>query len=141
MPDDLAACRDRALLLLGYPARFGALSSSRWTSSTYGFESGALLVHCGGEERSVQERVRALCGAAAQAGMCGIAALERRLEALGAAWPLFRPFDFRGQLTRTLDPRDDGLILRRRAAAAGVAGDFAGHSMRRGLRSEGSRSY
>jgi len=40
----------------------------------------------------------------------------------------------RERLTSTrLDPGDVARILRRRAAAAGVAGDFAGHSLRRGF--------
>jgi hypothetical protein len=47
---------------------------------------------------------------------------------------VFRTFDLRGQLTATrLDPGDVARILRRRCAAAGVAGDFAGHSLRRGF--------
>jgi len=56
------------------------------------------------------------------------------LAAVGAAGPIFRTFDLRGRLTGTrLDPGDVARILRRRAAAAGVAGDFAGHSLRRGF--------
>jgi len=47
---------------------------------------------------------------------------------------VFRTFHLRGLLTSTrLDPGDVARILRRRAAAAGVAGDFAGHSLRRGF--------
>ena len=40
----------------------------------------------------------------------------------------------RGRLTENrLDPGDVARILRRRCAAAGVDGDFAGHSLRRGF--------
>ena len=45
-----------------------------------------------------------------------------------------RTFDLRGRLTvNRLDPSDVARILRRRAAAAGIVGDFAGHSLRRGF--------
>jgi len=63
-----------------------------------------------------------------------VAALERWLTTVGPAGPLFRTFDLRGRLTDTrLDPGDVARILRRRAAAAGADGDFAGHSLRRGF--------
>jgi hypothetical protein len=40
----------------------------------------------------------------------------------------------RGRLTANrLDSSDVARVLRRRAAAAGVVGDFAGHSLRRGF--------
>lgn len=58
--------------------------------------------------------------------------LERRLEAEGTDGPIFQTFDLRGRLTvNRPDPSDVGRVLRWRAAAAGVAGDFAGHSLRR----------
>jgi hypothetical protein len=47
---------------------------------------------------------------------------------------VFRTFDSRGRLTATrLDPRDVARVLRRRCAAGGVAGNVAGHSLRRGF--------
>ncbi len=47
---------------------------------------------------------------------------------------VFRTFDLRGRLTANrLHPGDVARILRRRAAAAGIGGDFAGHSLRRGF--------
>lgn len=66
--------------------------------------------------------------------LCAVAALEQWLEVTGLAGPVFRTFDLRGQLTmRRVDPGDVARILRRRAARAGVTGDFAGHSLRRGF--------
>jgi len=68
------------------------------------------------------------------ATLCAVAALERWLELVGSEGPVFRTFDLRGQLTSArLDPGDVARILRRRATAAGVEGDFAGHSLRRGF--------
>ncbi len=65
------------------------------------------------------------------ATLCAVAALERWLAAVGGAGLVFRTFDLRGRLTEMrLDPGDVARILRRRAAAAGVEGDFAGHSLR-----------
>jgi len=47
---------------------------------------------------------------------------------------VFRTLDLRGRLTANrLDPGDVARILRRRAVAAGIAGGFAGHSLRRGF--------
>ncbi len=51
-----------------------------------------------------------------------------------ATGPVFQTFDLRGQLTENrLDPRDVARIVKRRCAAAGVTGEFAGHSLQRGL--------
>jgi len=83
----------------------------------------------GRQERPAEEGPRALRAAAA-----AIAALESRLAGVGAAGPVFRTFDLRGRFTETrLDPGDVARILRRRAAAASVDGDFAGHSLRHGF--------
>jgi integrase len=66
--------------------------------------------------------------------LCAVAALEAWLQVVGAEGPVFRTFDLRGRLAANrLDPADVARILRRRAAAAGVDGDFAGHSLRRGF--------
>jgi len=90
------------------------------------------------QERPAEERPRtaraAAAGGIASVALYAVAALERWLAAVGAAGPVFRTFDLRGRLTETrLDPGDVARILRRRAAAAGVDGDFAGHSLRRGF--------
>jgi len=72
--------------------------------------------------------------ASPSAQLCAVTALERWLGSVGAAGPIFRTFDLRGRLTETrLDPGDVARIVRRRAAAAGVVGDFAEHSLRRGF--------
>jgi len=66
--------------------------------------------------------------------LCAVAALERWLAIVGTAGAVFRTSDLRGQLTTTrLDSGDVARILRRRTASAGVSGDFAGHSLRRGF--------
>ncbi len=61
-------------------------------------------------------------------------ALEKWLAIVGPAGAVFRTFDLRGHLAATrLDSGDVARVLRRRTATAGVAGDFAGHSLRRGF--------
>jgi integrase len=66
--------------------------------------------------------------------VCAVTALENWLEVIGGSGPVFRTFDLRRQLTpNRLDPGDVARILRRRCAAAGVAGNFAGHLLRRGF--------
>ncbi len=79
-------------------------------------------------------RVARLPASGPRAELCAVAALERWLETVGATGPLFRSFDFRGQLPeKRLWPTDVARILRRRCAAASVVGDLAGHSLRRGF--------
>ena len=69
-----------------------------------------------------------------RADLCAFAAVERWLEVVGPDGPVFRTFDLRGRLTANrLDPSDVARVIRRRATAAGVVGDFAGHSLRRGF--------
>jgi len=90
------------------------------------------------EERPAEEGPRAFRTTAAatstKAELCAVAALERWLAIVGPAGPVFRTFDLRGEFTVTrLDSGDVARVLRRRAATAGVVGDFAGHSLRRGF--------
>jgi len=62
------------------------------------------------------------------------AALEQWLGIVGTAGPIFRTFDLRGRLRENrVDGGDFARILRRRCAAARVAGDFTGHSLRDGF--------
>ncbi len=61
---------------------------------------------------------------------------------MGATGPVFRTFGLRGQLTANRLHRGDvARILRRRAAAAGISGDFAGHSLRRGFITDAAQMH
>ncbi len=61
--------------------------------------------------------------------LCAVAALERWLAIVGPTGPVFRTFDLsRRHTTTRLDSGDVPRVLRRRSLAAGVSGDFAGHS-------------
>jgi len=139
MPDDLAAARDRALLLLGYAGAFRRSELVALDAEQLRFSTAGLYVWIAAAKNDPRKTGRELYVPRLPAGfqnasLCAVAALERWLAAVGAAGPVFRTFDLRGRLTDTrLDPGDVARILRRRAATAGVAGDFAGHSLRRGF--------
>ncbi len=139
MGDGLAARRDRALLLLGYAGAFRRSELVALNVEQLRFSKAGLFVWIAAAKNDPQKKGRELyvprlSVASPSAQICAVAALERWLAAVGAAGPVFRTFDLRGRLTETrLDPGDVARVLRRRAAAAGVDGDFAGHSLRRGF--------
>jgi len=139
MPDDLAAARDRALLLLGYAGAFRRAELVALDVEQLRFSTAGLYVWIAAAKNDPRKKGRELYVPRLPVGsqsatLCAVAALERWLASVGAAGPVFRTFDLRGRLTETrLDPGDVARILRRRAAAAGVEGDFAGHSLRRGF--------
>jgi len=139
MPDDLPATRDRALLLLGYAGAFRRAELVALDVEQLRFSTAGLYVWIAAAKNDPRKKGRELYVPRLPVGsqsatLCGVAALECWLGTAGASGPVFRTFDLRGRLTATrLDPGDVARILRRRAAAAGVAGDFAGHSLRRGF--------
>jgi len=134
MPDDLAAARDRALLLLGYAGAFRRSELVALDVEDLRFSKQGLYVWIAAAKNDPRKEGRELYVPRLPAGsqsatLCAVAALECWLGIVGASGPVFRTFDLRGRLTATqLDPGDVARVLRRRAAAAGVAGDFAGHS-------------
>jgi len=139
MPDDELAMRDRALLLLGYAGAFRRSELVALDVEQLRFSKAGCYVWIAGAKNDPRKEGRELFvprlpATSTKAELCAVAALERWLAIVGPAGPVFRTFDLRGQLTATrLDPGDVARVLRRRAATAGVAGDFAGHSLRRGF--------
>jgi len=131
--------RDRALILLGYAGAFRRSELVALDVEQLRFSKQGLYVWIAAAKNDPRKKGRELYvprlpTVSQSAALCAIAALERWLAVVGAVGPVFRTFDLRGRLTETrLDPGDVARILRRRAAAAGVAGDFAGHSLRRGF--------
>ena len=137
MSDDLPALRDRALILVGYAGAFRRSELVALDVADLRFTKNGLYIWIAGAKNDPRRAGRELYAPrlpAERAELCAVAALERWLEVVGADGPVFRTFDLRGRLTANrLDPSDVARVLRRRAAAAGVAGDFAGHSLRRGF--------
>jgi len=145
MADDLPAQRDRALLLLGYAGAFRRSELVALDVAHLRFSKQGLYIWIAAAKNDPRKQGRELYVprlpvGAPRAQLCAVAALERWLEAVGGEGPIFRTFDLRGRLTEhRLDAGDVARILRRRAAAAGVAGDFAGHSLRRGFISNAAK--
>jgi len=137
MPDDVPALRDRALILLGYAGAFRRSELVALDVADLRFTNKGLYVWIAGAKNDPRRAGRELYAPrlpAERAELCAVAALERWLDVVGADGPVFRTIDLRGRLTANrLDPSDVARVLRRRTAAAGVAGDFAGHSLRRGF--------
>jgi integrase len=147
MPDDQSALRDRSLILLGYA---GAFRRSELVAVDVGdlrFSKQGLYVWVAAAKNDPRKQGRELyvprlpsTNGLPSSGLCAVGALECWLETVGATGPVFRTFDLRGRLTvNRLDPGDGARILRRRCIAAGVDGDFAGHSLRRGFITNAAR--
>jgi len=139
MPDDELAMRDRALLLLGYAGAFRRSELVALDVEQLRFSRAGCYVWIASAKNDPRKKGRELFvprlpATWTKVELCAVVALERWLAIVGPAAAVFRTFDLRGQLTATrLDSGDVARILRRRSVAAGVAGDFAGHSLRRGF--------
>ncbi len=135
MPDDRAAQRDRALLLLGYAGAFRRSELVALGVEHLKFSKRGLHVWIAAAKNDPRKKGRELyVPRLPTVELCAVVALERWLETVGTTGPIFRTFDLRGELTTNrLDAGDVARVVRRRAEAAGVEGDFAGHSLRRGF--------
>jgi integrase len=133
--DDLVGRRDRALILLGYAGAFRRAELVALDVEDLRCSKKGLYVWIAGAKNDPRRHGRELyVPRLPNVELCAVAALERWLEVVGERGPVFRTFDLRGALTANrLDPGDVARILRRRGAAAGLVGDFAGHSLRRGF--------
>jgi len=134
MPDDELAMRDRALLLLGYAGAFRrselvALDVERLRFSRTGCYAWISSAKNDPRKKGRELFVPGLPATSINSELCAVAALERWLAIVGPTGPVFRTFDLsRRHTTTRLDPGDVPRVLRRRSLAAGVSGDFAGHS-------------
>ncbi|MGB8266899.1 MAG: tyrosine-type recombinase/integrase [Candidatus Velthaea sp.] len=141
MGDDLSARRDQALLLLGYAGAFRRSELFALDVDDLRFSATGLFVWISAAKNDPRKKGRELyvprlpkTNGLPGADLCAVTALERWLQTVGREGPVFRTFDLRGRLTgNRLDPGDVARILRRRCVAAGVDGDFEGHSLRRGF--------
>ena len=135
MADYLPALRDRALLLLGYAGAFRRSELVALDVADLRFSSKEVFLWIGAAKNDPQKKGRELYVPRLPGSeLCAVMALGRWLGTVGAEGAVFRTFDLCGEMTANrLDPGDVARIVRRRAAAAGFAGDFAGHSLRRGF--------
>ncbi|MBD5636100.1 MAG: tyrosine-type recombinase/integrase, partial [Candidatus Eremiobacteraeota bacterium] len=135
MPDDLLALRDRALISLGYAGAFRRSELVALDVADLRFLKKGLYVWIGAAKNDPRKKGRELYVPRLPGSeLCAVTALQRWLEVVGAEGAVFRTFDLRGVLTANqLDAGDVARIVRRRASEAGIAGDFGGHSLRRGF--------
>jgi integrase len=142
IPDDLRGRRDRALLLVGWTA---ALRRSELVALEVGdlsFEAEGVVLTI---RRSKTDREGAGATVAVPLGeeeaTCPVGALRRWLEAAPVSeGRLFRRIDRHGHLGPALSDRALAEIVAARAAAAGLEGDFAGHSLRAGFATAAARA-
>jgi len=133
MADDELSIRDRALLLLGCWGVSSQRARSARRRNAAILKDGVLRLDLEREERPRTKGARTLRPTAAS-DVNQIGALRRRgARALACdrrpTGPVFRTFDLsRRHTTTRLDSGDVPRVLRRRSLAAGVSGDFAGHS-------------
>jgi site-specific recombinase XerD len=139
LSDRLADVRDRALLLMGFA---GALRRSELVAldveDIIEDDDGLrLLIH---SSKTDQEGESTTLGIpyGSHPATCPVRALRAWLAASGIdSGPAFRAIDRHGHMRTTrLSDRAVANMVKRRAAAAGLDGLFAGHSMRSGFATE-----
>ncbi len=99
MPDDLAAARDRALVLLGYAGAFRRSELVALDVEQLRFSKAGLYVWIAAAKNDPRKKGRELYVPRLPAGspratLCAVAALECWLGTVGASGPVYRTFDF-----------------------------------------------
>jgi site-specific recombinase XerD len=142
IPADPRGLRDRALLLVGWAAALRRSELVAIEVADLAFEPEGVVLTI---RRSKTDREGA--GATvpvplgAEEESCPVGALRRWLAATAIAeGRVFRRIDRHGNLGPTLSDRALAEIVASRAAAAGLAGDFAGHSLRAGFATAAARA-
>ena len=138
--DGLTDARDRTLLLFGFA---GALRRSELVALNVDDVSEddaglRLVLRKSKTDREAEGAIRGL-PYGSHPITCPVRAWRRWLEVSGiTTGPAFRSVSRHGHLgTKHLSDRALADIVKRRAVAAGLAGDFAGHSLRSGFATEG----
>jgi integrase len=130
---DVRGLRDRALLLIGWAAALRRSELAALGVSDLRFEPDGLLIELRSskiDQEAAGEVVAVPLGA--QAETCPVRAVRAWL-AVGDPGAAFRRIDRHGNIGSSLTATAIASIVRARAAAAGIPGDFAGHSLRAGF--------
>jgi integrase len=134
--DGLRAKRDRAMLLLAFACASRRSELAALDVADLRFDRRGLVVTVR-RSKTDQLGVGREIGVPAigNAGLCAVRAVREWLAAAAIAeGPVFRTFSLAGELTANrIDPKDVGRLVKRVAAAAGLEGDFAAHSLRAGF--------
>ena len=142
IPDDLRGRRDRALLLIGWTAALRRSELVELEVGDLSFEPEGVVLTI---RRSKTDREGAGATVPVPFGgeeaTCPVGALRRWLETTAVSeGRVFRRIDRHGKLGPTLSDRALAEIVAARAAAAGLDGDFAGHSLRAGFATAAARA-
>jgi integrase len=146
LDDSLQDARDRALILLGFAGAFRRSELAALDVEDLRWETRGIVATLRRSKTDQKGKGREIGIPALADGrptideLCPVRALRAWLEASGIAnGPLFRTFGLpRGREAQALTPqridaRDVARVLQRAAARAGIAGDFAAHSLRAGF--------
>jgi integrase len=132
--DDVRGLRDRALLLIGWAAALRRSELAALRGRDLLFEPDGLIIAL---RRSKTDQEAAGEGVAipfgAQAEPCPVRAVRAWLDVAGDDGAVFRRIDRHGNIGSNLTATAIASIIRTRAAAAKLPGDFAGHSLRAGF--------
>jgi integrase len=142
IPGDLRGLRDRALLLIGWAAALRRSELIALEVDDLSFEPEGVVLAI---RRSKTDREGAGATVAvpfgAEEATCPVGALRGWLAAAAIAdGRVFRRIDRHGNLGSALSDRTLAEIVAARAAAAGLEGDFAGHSLRSGFATAAARA-
>lgn len=128
--------RDRALMLVGFAGAF------RWSElvglnvEDFEFNDDGLVVHLRRSKTDPEGLGRKVgIPYGSTPATCPVRALQAWLDSLKVEkGPVFRTIDRHGHVFETrLTPQSVALVVKRLTAKIGLAGDYAGHSLRAGL--------
>jgi integrase len=134
IPGDVRGVRDRALLLIGWAAALRRSELAALGASDLRFEPDGLIIalrRSKTDQEAAGEAVAVPFGALAET--CPVRAVRAWLAVAGDAGAVFRRIDRHGNIGSNLTATAIASIIRARAKAAGIPGDFAGHSLRAGF--------
>jgi len=140
LPNTLAGKRDRALLAIGFSGAFRRAELVALELSDVTFTSDGLKVFVRKSKTDQQGEGVTLGLPSTRFADCPARALRAWLKASGVyEGRIFRSLH-NGRIGKSLTDRSVAAIVQRAAAAAGLDGDYAGHSPRAGLATSSARA-
>ncbi len=137
LPNTATGQRDGALLLLGFAGGFRRSELVALNLADLNFTRDGLVVMLRRSKTDQEQQGREVgIPYGSNPATCPVRAVRAWVDSLGESdGPLFRPINRHGQvLNRRLTDKSVALVVKRRAAAAGIdSGGVAGHSLRAGL--------
>jgi site-specific recombinase XerD len=134
IPGDVRGLRDRALLLIGWAAALRRSEIAALVVADLRVHSEGVVIRLRRsktDQEAAGDSVAVPCGS--DPATCPVLALGAWLDVAGSEGPVFRQVDRHANIGVRLSANAVAKIIRERAAAADVAGDFAGHSLRAGF--------